>query len=806
MNFKKILLFVLLISLQINSQNLTGVKICINPGHGGFDSDDRNVVIAPYTSGNQNGFWESQSNLDKGQQLRTMLQNAGASVIITRTTNTTSDDLPLSQIVAMANQNNSDFMLSIHSNAGSGVANHVLQIHYGSDLSDKTVYNTYNPNNAAQLALSNRSREISTIIAQNQYSNQLNTWSSGYNVSGDKTFARLYMGFSDGYGVLRGLTVPGVISEGSMHDYIPETYRLMNMEYKWLEAWQFYKSFCTYYNGGTIPTGNIAGMVRDSRLKIESTYNKFKGKDEMLPLNGAEVTLIETGAKYTVDQMQNGVYVFKNLTPGTYHVKAVKAGYYDITQEVTVTANNTSYSQFGLNRIRLTPPQVVSFSPNVAITDSVEASTSIVISFNWDMDIPSTEQAFTISPAVAGKFTWEDTNYRMRFTPDKPFDKATVYTIKLAKTASHPDNLSMTEDFTFQFLTKNRNRLTLLASYPFNQNNGVYTSPGFRLIFDKVLNTANLQASIKVLDKNNLELIKNTRTILNNKVIAPYGSHYFELAAALTPNEEYTLQIPANIIDEVGMAVVEPINIKFKASAVAVSTQPIVETFETVALTYVPSESTEISSASVTNHTVKLFGSYSNKLNVSYSGSDSEALFGLLKPLDVESGKVIGLHIYGDLSGNEIWLQFRIPGGVQYQKLCDLNFFGWEYREVKTNVFQPLMTTSLTGIKIVRKSGVLSASNEIFLDNMLLYNTPILSVNKLHEGMIKIYPNPVSDKLTVKVKDVENPLLQLYSINGMLMKEISGNELNVSNINTGTYILKVKFDKASLSFPVIIVR
>jgi len=157
MNLNKIFLFGLLISLQINSQNLTGVKICINPGHGGYDSDDRNVPIAPYTSGNQNGFWESQSNLDKGLQLRTMLQNAGASVIITRTTNTTADDLGLSQIVAMANQNNSDFMLSIHSNAGSGVANHVLQIHYGSDLSDQTIYNTYNPNNAAQLALSNRS-------------------------------------------------------------------------------------------------------------------------------------------------------------------------------------------------------------------------------------------------------------------------------------------------------------------------------------------------------------------------------------------------------------------------------------------------------------------------------------------------------------------------------------------------------------------------------------------------------------------------------------------------------------------------
>jgi hypothetical protein len=96
----------------------------------------------------------------------------------------------------------------------------------------------------------------------------------------------------------------------------------------------------------------------------------------------------------------------------------------------------------------------------------VDASTGISLQFNWDMDMASTEQAFSISPTVAGKFTWEDTNYRLRFTPDKPLEKNTVYTVTLNKSASHPDNLSMTTDFSFQFRTKNRNRLSLIASYP----------------------------------------------------------------------------------------------------------------------------------------------------------------------------------------------------------------------------------------------------------------------------------------------------------------------------------------------------
>jgi uncharacterized membrane protein len=79
----------------------------------------------------------------------------------------------------------------------------------------------------------------------------------------------------------------------------------------------------------------------------------------------------------------------------------------------------------------------------------------------------------------------------------------------------------MTEDFSFQFVTKNRNRLQLLTSYPFDGAKGVYTKPMFRLIFDRILNTSNLQSEIKVVDKNGTELTKNTRSVLNNKVQAP---------------------------------------------------------------------------------------------------------------------------------------------------------------------------------------------------------------------------------------------------------------------------------------------
>ena len=91
--------------------------VYINPGHGGYDSDDRNMVIYPFSQGDSAGSWESKSNLRKGLALREILQNKGYKTSISRVTNTTADDLALSTIVALFNQSGADVFYSVHSNA-----------------------------------------------------------------------------------------------------------------------------------------------------------------------------------------------------------------------------------------------------------------------------------------------------------------------------------------------------------------------------------------------------------------------------------------------------------------------------------------------------------------------------------------------------------------------------------------------------------------------------------------------------------------------------------------------------------------
>ena len=126
-------MMVLLAALAVNVASAQQPHVYINPGHGGYDSDDRNMVIYPFTQGDSAGSWESKSNLRKGLALREILQNKGYKTSISRVTNTTADDLALSTIVALCNQSGADVFYSIHSNATgtSSVANFPMVFYRG---------------------------------------------------------------------------------------------------------------------------------------------------------------------------------------------------------------------------------------------------------------------------------------------------------------------------------------------------------------------------------------------------------------------------------------------------------------------------------------------------------------------------------------------------------------------------------------------------------------------------------------------------------------------------------------------------
>ena len=716
------------------STNPADYKIYINPGHGGYDSDDRLMYLYPIFVGQnvqdgytrEQSFWESQSNLDKGLRLDTMLRALGFQTKMSRIHNTTADDRSLSAISAEASNWNADFMLSIHSNAGNP-SNYILHLHSGITPGDPYGLNGY-PEKVPEWVC-NEARAITTLMGNNQYSNQVSCWSREPNIAGDKTFARTIMGWSNGYGVMRNLKVPGTISEGMMHDYLPETYRLMNIDYKRQESFQFAKTFYSYFCDGELPYGAIGGKIHDVYQEQEyPDYKARKGTRDMLrPINRGVVELWQGGQlidTYVTDTLYNGVYYFWNLQPGTYTVKAKPEGYYPQEQTLEVKNNEISYGIFGLSMMRQTPPEVINYSPKVAPNEEVLVSTEVTISFNWDMETEPTAAALEISPAVEGNVTFEDDNHTMRFTPATRFEPGVTYTVTLGVGACHPDATyenHLKEPFSFSFTTSNRGSISIVQTYPAVGEINVPLTPSFIAVFDAKIVTSSVRNNMAVYDAAGNKLAVNTRSYKYNAAPEPYGYAAFELTNPLQPNTDYKFVLDANIKDDDGVLLNKIYEIPFRTGEEMVPTLPLVHDMETKFFEGDKDNSIDVESVNTLCYKNKKYaGTYSNQCAYVFAAAGGEARFKVTDPALIISNNVskLGMYVFSDCSFNTLYAYYGVDGDNQFVKVCDFDFAGWRYCELDLSVLPAGVDYQLMGLKLVGGSNLLSGSGAFYIDNV----------------------------------------------------------------------------------------
>ena len=704
------------------------IKIYINPGHGGWDSDDRLMYLYPIFVGQsvqepytrEQSFWESQSNLDKGMRLDTMLRDLGFQTKMSRITNTTADDKDLYDIVVEANTYGANFMLSIHSNAGNP-SNYILQLFSGMTPGDNRSYSDMPANSAT-------SCKIATLMGDNQYMNEVSCWTRVPMIAGDKTFARDIMGWSNGYGVLRWLKVPGTLSEGMMHDYLPETYRLMNIDYKRQESFYFAKTFYTWFCDKELPYGAIGGRIHDVYQKqLFPDYKPNKNtRDVLRPILKGTVELWQNDTKlatYTTDTLYNGCYFFWNLKPGTYVVKATPDGYYPQEETLVVENNKISYAHFGLQMKRDTPPVVLDYSPKVEITDSVLVSTNLTFSFNWDMNEEETAKALQISPAVEGTITFEDDAHTMRFKPASRFEPGVEYTVTLGTGACHPDATyenHLQEPFSFKFRTQNRGSVRVIQTYPANGSVGNPVDAAFIAIFDgKLANSSNKY--FKVYDSAGNDISPVARNVkLNGAAPAPYGSAKFELkAGTLQPNSEYKMVIGAEVADVNGVIVNDPVTITFKTGDEVTTTVPVFNNLDTLFFEGDKETSSGVASVSTLRNTASKYeGLASNKLTYTFSETNGEAVYVAddVTAIKGNDKSTLGMYVFGDYTFNTLYAKWAVEGDIQYTKVFDLDYAGWLYQEADMSALPAGVDYQFMGFKIVRGSSFLSEKGEVSID------------------------------------------------------------------------------------------
>lgn len=793
----------MLVAAGLYAAQPSDFTIYINPGHGGHDSDDRNVVIEPFAQGDPNGFWESNSNLDKGLMLRDLLQAKGFNVVMSRVTNTTADDLGLTTIGRLANQSNADLFISIHSNA-TGISarrNFPLMLFRGYD-------------NEPVIPAS---KEWATVVNKHLLDNQATWWTStAMNVRGDWTFYPSWG--KQGLGVLRALTVTGMLSEGSFHDYIPETYRLMNMDFKWLEAWHFMKAMEEYLGLPGDTYGAIFGRLNDTRLLREGDFLKF-GDDLLAVVQGATVTLTDASGKVietcTTDEMRNGIYGFRHVEPGNYHLAITCPSHEPAEADVTVKANEVSYANFKLKKIRDTPPAVIDYSPIWKDGDEgVLCNTPITFTFNWDMDIESVEKAFTIEPAAAGTFEWSEQNTRLTFTPSVPYSTSTLYTVTISTDALHGGGTPMQQPFVLKFTTNDRDFMNILSHYPGDNDKVHYKGAAIEVRVDKTPNIASAGQALKVVDSHGNTVLTNRRKATFSKKGDAYGFFRIPFSTDLTLGETYTLTIDASMKDTDGITLQEGATVTFEAvDAGETKEAPVINPLDQASYYALSEEgSTNYTSANVANDNDCLQAPNAVKFSYDFaSPDDAEILWTWSDPINdhpiaVTSADAIGIHIRGDLTDNEVYLQFTSDSDIKYLSAGKMTYLGWRYIEVPAATFESGKDYYLTGVKVTQVPSQMSDKGDFTINAIHHLKNGVGGVTDItadQMASITVHPNPASDYLVANADGLIESV-ELIGQNGQLILATTGNVLNVSDIAAGTYLARITTAQAVVVRKVII--
>lgn len=381
--------------ISLAQTDLTGLSFCLDPGHGEYPNDK------PY---------ETRINLRVANYLKAYLEQYGATVILTRQDSTA--NLSLSQREYIANSNNVDFFHSIHHNAFQGTANYTLML-----FEEK-----YN----GQPAWPGESDFMSQIMGRKIHDY---LYTSTYYARGDRSF----LGFN--LGVLNDLIMPGVLSEASFWDYVPEIHRLNCRDYLKLEAFACLHAFLEYYEVPKRPDSFLEGAVRDNEnnllSNIQVTVNASGYEAEYVTdSNNIGVTDEDnswSGFPYTTE-IHNGMYFFENVPEG--EVQLIFQGENVIGDTIEVAVEDSTATRAGIILVSTAPPTVEFTYPTPGIRQRVRVNSSLAFDFNKPIDTESVIRAFSIEPApdsVWFKFLYDDKKVRVYHEPD--FAYWTEYTV-----------------------------------------------------------------------------------------------------------------------------------------------------------------------------------------------------------------------------------------------------------------------------------------------------------------------------------------------------------------------------------------
>ena len=117
-------------------------------------------------------------------------------------------------------------------------------------------------------------------------------------------------------------------------------------------------------------------------------------------------------------------------------------------------------------------------------------------------------------------------------------------------------------------------------------------------------------------------------------------------------------------------------------------------------------------------------------------------------------------------------------------------------------------STEIETIVIEWSSGIIDTieNPDTNTTHIIVEGSTVLGINDSEITGLQLYPNPATDKINFSVKDMENTTVQIVDINGKIVMNTrvsSENDLNITALKSGVYIVKVQYENKTSSYKFI---
>ncbi|MEN8138509.1 MAG: N-acetylmuramoyl-L-alanine amidase [Bacteroidota bacterium] len=757
--YKLIMVFPLLATLSLKAQIpgdlpqlLADKAICIDPGHGGYGSDDRKTDIGYGLT-----YWESEGNFNTANYLYANLEALGCDVSITRITNEydaddagyTYGDPSIADRVAFSEEMEADFFHSVHTNGvdNNPSINYHLMLYASLDKDHRKT---------AQFPLAKEMADIMSVDLPKV------VYTTSAKVYADLDFQPTW---SSGYGILNGSSVPAVISEASFHSNPEEGRRLHSDMYQQAMAMQMMKSHLKLLGtSGSINYGEIKGIVESAAPEDLNGVTVKASKDD---------TLVR---EVTTDNGYNGYYFMGWMEPGDYKLEFSKDGSVLKTETVTVVKMEDIVEQLSI------PIQVTINN----ILSNLDGS----INFDWEPlrgNYVGYRIYYSEDPALQ--------NWKLALDEDKLTESVSGYTCKTSDFINSPSNTTLF----FKIVGVNKNDTEELEGPTSKVFSTFSNESGLNILlvdgFDRMTGTnsggRHTLTAKYTSGLSNISIIGTVSSVDNSSIIS--GSvimNDYELVIWISGEE--------STADET-FSSAEQIKVKDyleNGGNFIVSGAEIGWDLDHTSSSHTP--------------TAADMAFYSDYLKAEYK-SDGGATYGTSD--GIEGTIFEGLSIaFNNADGWEIKYPDGIAPAGGAEKLMDFsNGDGYSSAIGYKGTFG---TSSADGGLIYYSfplGAAVQSDNELLLNKSFEYfYGDLMAIDDWTAINLSTYPNPASDKLTITgLENKEAYQIELFSTVGSLVYSkyvtIKSGEhnINTSGLESGVYILRISNQNGSVSTKIL---